>query len=437
MKKILKNTGTCLVAFVFILMFFEINFSSLVTIMGFKMGKAEYYLPSGEKINVDDLADYEYKYVSAPFVKSVEPIMDNWMRSDPRFKDGKFHHTYLPDKRKVNIRLKKIDDFRKEQLMVVPLASIRQKNYFESMNYVGTCVDNVILNHSLSLNAQKIYNERQGKARLRPLLSYLAYDLAGGKSTNTAAMLAAISEATNLHLYCHNYLIDDKRLEIKERRLLTLISSGQFFSDLSTRLVCETKIPNRTKVIILNRLAHEIDLTYLGQIADEELNVNNYPRDEDEYLAVYLKRSTLMSGPMYGFSFWLAYAAVGKFDLAESAYLVGENLGLTLQIVNDIADLSTKKTDAFSDWQKGKMTAPLYYVQKYCSEQKLSEDTLSQLLVNSQAYGSSLKLVKLAQEKTRGLLANLSNDESHLINRVLMIGKDNKYFRQLKQLRTT
>ena len=53
-------------------------------------------------------------------------------------KNGKFHHTYLPDKFKFKIRLKKIDEFRKEQIMVVPLAAIRQKsNYFESMDYVS------------------------------------------------------------------------------------------------------------------------------------------------------------------------------------------------------------------------------------------------------------------------------------------------------------
>ena len=436
MKNYLKKVGTFFTVLVFIIMFFEINFLSFVTIMGFKLGKAEYYLPSGEKINVDDLKDYEYRYISAPFVKAVEPIMDSWMRTDPRFADGKFRQTYLPDKRKLNIRLKKIDEFRKEQLMVIPLAAVsHKKDYFESMNYVCGQVDKVISREPLPLIAEKLYNDRRGKARLRPLLSYLAYDLAGGASATTATMLAAISETTNLHLYCHNYLLDDKKLEIKNQRMITLLSGGQFFSDLTTRLICKTKIPNRTKVLILNRLAKEIDLTYLGQIADEELNVKNYPSEEAEYLAAYEKRSVLMSGPMYGFSLWLAYAAVGKFDLAETAYDFGKNLGLTLQIVNDIADLSAKKSDAFADWQKGKVTAPLYYIQKYFPEKTLTRDNLSQLLVNSNAYDSSLELVRAAQEKTRGLLTNLTGDDSHLINRVLMIGKDNKYFRQLKQMR--
>ncbi|MHB8903971.1 MAG: hypothetical protein ACYC40_02625, partial [Patescibacteria group bacterium] len=62
-------------------------------------------------------------------------------------------------------------------------------------------------------------------------------------------------------------------------------------------------------------------------------------------------------------------------------------------------------------------------------------ENLGHLLVNSDAYNSSVKLAKTAQEKTRSLLANLTGDRNHLINRVLMVGKDNKYFRQLKQLR--
>jgi|GEM_PF-5322166 geranylgeranyl pyrophosphate synthase len=436
MKKILKKTNSCLVAFLFVLMFFQINLVSLVEIVGVKYPKSnrdfvEYYLPSGEKINI---GSNEFKCLAIPFVLSVEPA-DNFMHDI--CPDGKYRQKCLPDKHKVVIKFKKVDEFKKEPLAILPLAAFtNKKDYFGAMNYVGECVDKVVSNQPLPIITQNLYAQRQGKARLRPLLSYLAYDLAGGQNSTTAEKLAAISETTNLHLYSHNYLIDGKNLEIQNKRTLTLLSSGQFFADLTTKLICELEIPDTNKVLILNRWAKETDLTYLGQIADVDLNIDNYPKEEDEYLAAYKNRSSLMSGPMYGFSFWLGYVAAGNLKSAEQSYLAGKELGLTLQIINDIADFSTKKSDAFSDWHLGKMTVPLYYLQKYRPEiplSDLSEENFGSLLIASGAYDSSLELVKASRERTRVLISGLTDDRDHLINRVLAIGKDNKYFRQLKK----
>jgi geranylgeranyl pyrophosphate synthase len=416
------------------LMFFEINYISLVEIVGVKCPQSdidfvEYYLPSGERVKIGEL---EYKYLAVPFVLSVAPA-DNFMRDV--FPDGKYRQRYLPDKHRLVIKLKKVDEFKKEQLSVIPLVAIgNRKDYFGSMNYVSDCVDKIIQSKPLPSNAQTIYAQREGKARLRPLLSYLTYDLAGGENVSVAEKIAAISETTNLHLYSHNYLIDGKNLEIQNKRTLTLLSGGQFFSDLTTRLICELEIPETSKLIILERLAREIDLTYLGQIADVDLNISNYPQEVSEYLAAYENRSSLMSGPMYGFSFWLGYVAAGNMDLAEHAYATGKELGLTLQIINDIADFSTKKSDAFCDWRLGKMTAPLYYLKKYrakITSENITEENIGRELVASGAYRSSLELVQSAQDKTKTLLAGLTGDKSHLINCVLAIGKDNKYFRQL------
>jgi len=437
MKKILRKAGSYLVAFMFLLMFFQINSISLVEIVGIKYcgterDYVEYYLPSGEKVKI---GGGEFKSLAVPFVLSAEPL-DNILRLVYHdSSDGKHWSKYLPDKHKIVIKLKKVDEFKKEQICVVPLVALNnKKDYFGMMNYVGDCVDKIISSRPLPASAQTLYGSRQGKARLRPLLSYLAYDLAGGTCSDTAAKLAAISETTNLHLYCHNYLIDGKNLEIKDQRILTLLSAGQFYSDLTTKLVCDLEIFDASKVLILDRLAKEIDLTYLGQIADVELNVNNYPKEEGDYLKAYERRSTLMSGPLYGFSLWIGYIAAGNMELAESAYSAGESLGLTLQVINDIADFSTKKSDAFNDWHSGKITAPIYYLKKLSgiSLSDLNEKNLSSALVSSGAYDSSLKLVKDAQEKTRALISQLTDDRSHLINNVLTIGKDNKYFRQIK-----
>ena len=436
MKAKLQKIKAVFVCLLFVLMFFEINYLSVVSIIGLKYPNNKskdivtYYLPSGELIPV---GDYEWKYIHADFVLSIEPVMDNFLRST--FPDGFIRHKYFPDRHRAQVKLKKIDDFRKESLASVPLVAISsRRGYFESMDYVSSGIDQIITGCALPEPAKLVYEKRQGKARLRPFMSYLAYDLAGGSCRETGMSLAAISEANNLHLYCHNYLLDGKRTDIKEERLVSLLSAGQFFSDLTSHLVCRLDLPANDRLAIINRLATEVDLTYLGQIADQKLTIATCPNSQDEYLPKYLERCRLLSGPMYGLSTWLGYIASGNYSKAELAYQSGSDIGLMMQIINDIADFSEKKPDALADWRAGKMTAPLFFLKKSFPGKEADMSNLARLMVSSGAYASSLTLVKEARELARQSLLQITGGTDHLLCQVLAAGKDNKYFRQLKSL---
>lgn len=433
-----QKISAIIMSFMMLAMFFEVGSIQVISVMGFKYPNGidkditSYYLPSGEKINLKD--QEERDIYNSDFVLQVTPVLDYWMISS--LKKDKIERRIPPEPRRI-IKLKKIDDFRKESLAAIPIAvRWNKKDYFREMDYVGHCVDKVIIERPLPDIARKLYAKRQDKARLRPFLSYLAYGLAGGNCPDTAAMLAAVSETTNLHLYCHNFLLDDKRMEADGDRLLNLLAGGQFFSDLTAKLVCESRLKDDAKVLIMKRLADEIDLTCSGQIADRKLNVNCYPNDEAKYLEAYSRRSALMSGAMYGFSVWLGYAAANNENSAALGYDIGKGIGLTLQLINDIADFSLLKEDAFSDWRLGKVTAPLYYLMKFRPNRELSEGNLASEFVSSGAYESSLKLVRVASDQTKALLANLDplRKEANLLKQVLVVGKDNKYFRQLRSL---
>jgi len=436
MKKIRRTLGGLLMSLIFLAMFAEINVVSVIPVRGIKFNGenlVNYYLPSGQEIV---LADQESRdIINVDSVMSITPITDSWAFHD--FPDGKLRHTYFPERHKTIIKFRKIDEFRKSSLALVPLATWRdKKDYFQAMHQVGLNVDEIITAQILPNSARLLYEKRLDKARLRPFLSTLAYSTAGGEDQNLAAQLAAISETTNLHLYAHNFLLDRKNVGIKDDRLLNLISAGQFFSDLTTKLICDLPIEAESRLQIIKRLANEIDQTYKGQLIDAKLTTANFPGNETEYLSRYQERCRLLSGPMYGFSLWLGYIAAGNNNEAEKAYRAGQAIGLTFQIVNDIADFSDLKSDSLADWKLGKMTVPLYYLLKNRPALNLSEQNIRSEVVSSGAYVISRRLAKEAATQAKERLSRLTTQSlaSRFLLQTLAVAKDNKYFRQLKSL---
>ncbi len=437
MRKVRRILVGLFMSLIFLAMFTEVNVVSVIQVLGLKFHGQDlinYYLPSGKEII---LADGEYRdIVNVDSVMSITPVTDSWAFHD--FPDGKMRHTYRPESHKVTIKFRKIDEFRKPpSLAIVPLATWRdKKDYFGSMSQTGLSVDEVITKQVMPESARALYSKRTGKARLRPFLSVLAYHAAGGTDQNLATQLAAISETSNLHLYAHNYLLDNKQLKVSDDRLLNLISGGQFFSDLTTKLICDLSIPAEIRLAIMKRLALEIDRTYAGQVIDARLTTTNFPNDEIEYLSHYQERCRLLSGPMYGFSLWVGYIAAGNTEGAEAAYQAGQAIGLTFQLVNDIADFSSLKSDSLADWKQSKMTAPLYYLIKNRPTLKLSEQNIRSEMVSSGAYRSCRQLAQAAANQAKGCLLKLtvSSPASRFLLQTLAVAKDNKYFRELKSL---
>jgi len=432
LKRILIGLGMSLI---FLLMFMEINVTSIITIVGFNWrGKVlvQYYMPSGKEIVLNDGEWRDIENVD--FVVSDQPVMDNWAWQ--YYPDGHMRHTCLPDRHDVHLKFRQIDEFREQSLALVPLAVWQdRKDYFKAMKQIGLGVDEIILSQPLPDKSQLLYDKRRDKPRLRPFMAYLAYGLAGGKDHDLGIRLAALSEANNLHLYCHNYLLDNKRSDIQADRLLTLISSGQVYADLCMKLICNLSVDSDTKVVMMSRLAQEIDLTYQGQSLDANLTSKSDVNREEDYLSAYLKRSRLLSGPMYGFSIWSAYIAAGNKTEAENAYQAGQAIGLTFQLVNDIADYSKLKSDSLADWKQDKLTAPFYYL--LASGQPLSEQNICSQFVQSGAFDSCLALVKTAAREAKDRLVALGQSDvyGHFLEQSLVVAKDNKFFRDLDSLR--
>ena len=379
-----------------------------------------------EVVGYDSLINYNHTF-------------DSWMLRDTKtfhIVNGAIAETYHPDYHKMLVEIRQIDEHKTEKLALLPLAAATgKKSYFEVMRRIGQQVDVVIDSQQIPTFAQEIHSKRRGTNRLRSFMSYLAYSMAGGQNEKIAADLAAVSELTNLHLYCYNYLLDAKYLNIKDNRIVTLVASGQFFADMTTKVLTRSEMDADTKVKILDRLAIELDKTYQGQIADAELTIANCPDTVQPYLQLYADRCGLLSGPMYGFSLWLGYAAVGDYETAELAYQAGYTIGQTVQIMNDIADFSPAKTDYLADWCMEKMTLPLYNLMRFRPELVLTKDNISQAMVASGALQYSLSMAKAWAEQAKDNLGQLPDSpENDLLKQIMVIVKDNRHLRHLWHL---
>lgn len=412
--------------------------------MGFHFGSSitgpkneTYVLPSGDTLVPADGEIIVLKDIDS--IEVISPVMDMFLLRDydyngvsgwDKYEFGMRRHR--PADKKIILEFKKLDDFKKEQFIYASLAAVgSKKNYFELMKYVGRRLDAVLAPQLVQMppGVKELYVNRIGKPRLRPMLSYLGYSFAGDNES-TADVLSAVSETTNLHLYAFNYLLDNKQQQVSANRLPLLLNAGQMFSDLTLKLLCSSQIEPGCTVQIINRLSQEITRTCRGQLLDSDVS-DDFLLAERDYIGKYITRCSLLSGPMYGFSIWSGMKAGGCDDqLCDVGYSIGYNIGVALQIVNDVSDFSTLKSDHYSDFANNKPTLAVYCLKK---QGITGKENLTAAIMSSGAFTKSIDLAASYSAAADCLINKLpASDESRALKRVLLITTDNKFIREIK-----
>lgn len=318
------------------------------------------------------------------------------------------------------------------------------KDYFESMKDVSDKVDAVLAQRKSCVTwpraIQKLYEERKGKPKLRAYLSYIAYSMYGGDDEELACKIGAISELNNLHLYTHNYAIDGKRQDIFDNRQCVLIGGGEIFGSEVTQMICELpSMSSDTKIKILRMFAHGIAGTYQGQYMDN-ISLSVPLVTEKDFIEQYKIRCESLSGNMYGLSLWLGALAAPKATAADAKlmYSIGYTMGAGLQVVNDIGDFSYLKEDGFSDIEKFKPTAPIYYMAQVCELRKLSRKTpeeLRRFLIDSGAFARSMKIAGEYKRIARALIKDLpACEERNRLRQCTSPMKTNRHLRNIKNV---
>jgi geranylgeranyl pyrophosphate synthase len=225
-----------------------------------------------------------------------------------------------------------------------------------------------------------IIDKRKQSLLLRPFLTRLSFEICGGNNLETILPACAVSELLNISSYQANVAFDNKLgiLSLNDK-------NSQFIASIITRELCtdilseeEIDIDRELVSNITNLISKSNKFIYVAQHYDLNVlttdNLNKYANDENLFMEDYIKRCFYGSGIFNGDCTQIGALLSGaKYDQIEALRSFGENYGIGLQIMNDLADfippgndniIHRYLQDQFSDLRNGRLTLSLYKILK-------------------------------------------------------------------------
>ncbi|NQZ84279.1 MAG: polyprenyl synthetase family protein [Nanoarchaeales archaeon] len=340
------------------------------------------------------------------------------------------------------------------------------KDYYIPYEKIVSDAVDVNISESLKLynltELQPIFDKRVGITKMRPFLTQLFYDINGGYKNISETN--SISEISNLNMYLDNWIFDNKS-GVREKKYsiedITLNSGllREFNDIMISKIGLKPSLEN-----IVKQLLNKCNVAcYKGQKIDLELTVDiiNQFESDDEYIDFYIKKSTLQSGELYGFSCYIgAFMVNGNKKKAEKAFEFGKLLGTGLHISNDLGDftlfdnndvsLKTYK-DQMADLMNGRLSLPIYFGLKYGNKNEVKvlntvikngwnstdeeKNNAKNAIITSNSFKKSRKIIRKLHNNTKSYIKN-NYDKSEtrdMISTLTSIIRSNKYLRNLSK----
>lgn len=197
---------------------------------------------------------------------------------------------------------------------------------------------------------------KAGGKRLRPLLTLLSCQAAGGNPQKAVALATAV-EAIHLASLLHDDVIDDAserrgrpspRVQWGNR---TCILAGDFLI-AEVLLVLADEFEKKTLLLLANAVAQMCQ----AELAISE--INEPPCEEDYFQQVQGKTAALMAAACKG-----GALVAENPEAAEFLFEYGRNIGIAFQITDDLLDLygmpSQLGKPVYQDLLRGQWTLPL------------------------------------------------------------------------------
>lgn len=416
------TASSIIVCIAFLMSFIQINTTDVLIIESLAKEYAPREaistpMPNGEK----PLREYEWPYsihivhylnhtdtvITAPGTppqtlegvvsyESCTKLMDNFMLTLPLAKGAYYGDwivtaTNVPSDKKQTIQLRKIQDFKPEQPLVlasgIPVARVglgrkSSNDYFAMMREVSRQVDvtiaDTLTRQYASPITKKLFALRNKKAKLRPLLTYAAYQIKdpdrnhlfeSDSHEHNLKLLCALQELQSLELYTHNWIIDGKHQEISRGDLVIANAEFRFAGE---ELINSLKLPMRSKDVLRGKFITSSRKSYMGQ----HLEITELTLDaiiakcadlhEGVYRdGIYSERCMLLNTP-YAFSLWSGGNLAGADTITlHLLWNTGIAFGTGLQVLNDLHDILPENQNRFTDLTSERITLPYYLDLKY------------------------------------------------------------------------
>lgn len=343
--------------------------------------------------------------------------------------------------------------------------------YFRSMRQIVPAIDRFIeseidrtriLSPKLEEIVRSLPDRRKEKPKMRPNMSYLIYRMYGGNKPISEIIPAiALSEISNIHLYLHNWIFDNKNNALENReRVNLLIASSEIFRDIAQRVIEELNIKEILKREISRNFAQSTIDCYNGQALDFTTTIDELLELNDkEFLKYYEEKARLLSGRMYQFSGTLGaiIADVSKIEIDNSTEF-GELFGRNLQISNDLGDFAISPQeitfknyqDQLSDLVDSRCTWPIYYALKNGNSYEQSamraiignknatieqKKSAARAIVTSGAYQSTIELLNSYLKETKLFLKRFpENKWRNALSSMKENIRKNKFIRAVRDI---
>lgn len=220
--------------------------------------------------------------------------------------------------------------------------------------------------------------KRKDKPLLKPFLVRLSYEICGGKDWEKVIPICAVFELLNISSYQANISFDDKCGILSQPE-----KNSQFIASMITRELCFEILEEARNVLgeeIIYKINQSISRSnkyiYIAQHYDLNVlsikNLEKYLNNEKLYIDDYIKRCYYGSGIFNGECAYIGGLLVGANQkLLNALRNFGENYGIGLQIMNDLADfvppgidgiINRLFQDQFSDIKNGRLTLAFYQI---------------------------------------------------------------------------
>lgn len=341
--------------------------------------------------------------------------------------------------------------------------------YFQRMRETSEVVDPIILDsispikninselYDFILNMPQL-KKRIGKGKLRPFLMRLAYEVCGGGHWEKIKDSCAAVELLNISTYIDNAVFDSKG-GIKEREEASnyIIAGRVIRNKASEVLRRDQNLDDR-----LESLLSEADCDiYIGQYVDlNQIKQEKFYQSIEGFLQVYLDRCYKLTGRfLENIAKMGAILADGSDEQVKNLGNFGKNMGIVVQIINDIGDFVPSKEgiydvekvyqDQFNDIKSGKLTLPMYYVLMHGSEENKQSirkvlgkpnasdvdlEEVTNALIRSGAVDYVKRLAVQYAKTAKDFLRNFEESKPrNYLSMMTAMGRTSKYIARLNQ----
>jgi geranylgeranyl pyrophosphate synthase len=251
----------------------------------------------------------------------------------------------------------------------------------ETTEHVWPVIEKIIQTHlrqngseSIGPDMEVFLAKRRGKPLLRPYLTRIAYEIAGGECWQEMTSLLAAPELLNISTYQSNMCFDSKR-----DGWGATTANNQFISSMITLSLAllaihlQDGLSDRSRQQAMALISECNSSVYQGQHADlNQLCIAKaeyyLASDAHVFIDDYLRRCHLIGGSMFNVA-QIGLLAVNPDHRASILLKVYFSaLGTAGQIINDLADYfpdaNRPYASQYSDLRMGRFTYPTYLLLK-------------------------------------------------------------------------